>query len=51
VSAKNASSSKKRAVVKALEDKRDLRDVRAARKESIRKGTKSLDRLRAELGD
>jgi prevent-host-death family protein len=39
------------ALLEALEDERDLRDARAARKESVRKGTKSLDRLRAELGD
>ena len=38
-------------LLQALEDKLDIADALASRKEAAKKGTKSLTRLRAELGE
>ena len=38
-------------LLQAWEDKRDIADAAAARKEAARKGTKSFAKLRAELGE
>ncbi|HEY6291045.1 MAG TPA: type II toxin-antitoxin system Phd/YefM family antitoxin [Terriglobia bacterium] len=38
-------------LLQAIEEKRDISDALAARKEARRKGTKSLSKLRAELGE
>jgi prevent-host-death family protein len=38
-------------LLQAWEDKRDIADAAAARKEAAKKGTKSLAKLRAELGE
>ena len=38
-------------LLQAWEDKRDIADAVAARKEAAKKGTKPLAKLRAELGE
>lgn len=38
-------------LLQALEDKLDIADALASRKEAAKKGTKSLAKLRAELGE
>ena len=38
-------------LLQSLEDKRDIADASAARKEAARKGAKPLAQLRAELGE
>ena len=38
-------------LLEALEDKLDIADALASRKEAARKGTKSFAKLRAELGE
>jgi prevent-host-death family protein len=39
------------ALLQSLEDQLDIADALAARKEARKKGTKSLTKLRAELGE
>jgi prevent-host-death family protein len=38
-------------LLQSLEDKLDIADALAARKEALKKGTKSFAQLRAELGE
>jgi hypothetical protein len=38
-------------LLQALQDKRDIADALASRKEAAKKGAKSFAKLRAELGE